>query len=80
MNDHWKCREQKENFQAIPVIIFWNFTKFQYRSDSPQVNGNLISSIANLVYELPNNLRLRILGNYEIVEKYQIWVDTLPSA
>ena len=28
MNDHWKCREQKENFQTILVIIFWNFTVF----------------------------------------------------
>ena len=35
---------------------------FQYRSDEPQVKRNLISRIANLVYELPhklpNNLRL----------------------
>ena len=37
-------------------------------------------SVANLVYELPhelpNDLRLRILGNKEISENYQIWVDT----
>ena len=37
-------------------------------------------SVANLVYELPhelpNNLRLRILGNKEISKNYQIWVDT----
>ena len=38
---------------AILVIIFWNFTIFQCRYDSPQVEQNLISSIANLVYELP---------------------------
>ena len=67
VNHHWKCREQKENFQEILIIIFWNFTIFQYRSNSPQVKGTLISSIANLVYELPNELpndfRLRILGN-----------------
>ena len=35
--------------------------------DSSQVNGNLISSVKNLVYELdhklPNNLRLWIFGN-----------------
>ena len=35
----------------------------------------MISSIANLVYELPNNLRLRILGNKEILGKSQIWVE-----
>ena len=38
----------------------------------------MISSIANLVYELPhelpNNLRLRILRNTEILGKSQIWV------
>ena len=37
-------------------------------------------SVANLVYELPhelpNDLRLRILGNKEISKNYQIWVDT----
>ena len=50
---------------TILVIIFLNFTIFQYRTDSPQVKGNLISSIANLVYELPrelqNDVRLRKL-------------------
>ena len=38
-----------------------------YRSDSSKVKGNLISSIANLLYELlhelPNDLRLKILEN-----------------
>ena len=43
--------------------------------------GNLISSIANLIYELPhellNDLRLRrILGNEEMLERSQIWMDT----
>ena len=52
---------------TILVIIFWNLTIFYYRFDSPQVKRNLISSAANLVYELPhelpNDLTLRILGN-----------------
>ena len=47
---------------------------------SAQVKRNLISSTANFVYklhhELPNDLRLRILGSYEILEKSQIWVGT----
>ena len=72
LNHHWKCREQKENFQKILVIICWNFTIFEYKSDSPQAKGNLISSIANLVYGLPNELpnNLRDLGSQEI-RKYQ---------
>ena len=40
----------------------------------------MVSSIANLVnelpQELPNDLRLRILGNKEIHGKSQIWVET----
>ena len=40
----------------------------------------MISSIANLVHELPNDLRPRILGNKEINGKSQIWVKTQPSA
>ena len=39
-----------------------------------------MSSIANLVYEFPhewpNDLRLGILGNKEILRKYQISVET----
>ena len=41
------------------------YIMFQCRSDSSQVKGNMISSIANLVYELPNDLpndlRLRMM-------------------
>ena len=43
----------------------------------------MISSIVNLVYELPHelpNLRLKKLGNTEILRKSQIWVETYPSA
>ena len=32
-----------------------------------------------MTYELPNDLRLRILGNKETLGKSQIWVDTWPS-
>ena len=39
----------------------------------------MISGIANLVYELhhklPNDLRLSILGNKEILGQSQIWVE-----
>ena len=40
----------------------------------------MMSNIANLLYELPNelpnNVRLRILENKEILGKSQIWVET----
>ena len=54
-------KKKKKNSLRTFFIIFWKFTIFPYRSDSPQVKQNLISSIANFVYvltqELPNNLR-----------------------
>ena len=59
-----KCREEKENFHTILLIILWKFTTFQQRSNYPQVNQNVVSSTVNLVYELlhelSNNIRLRI--------------------
>ena len=33
-----------------------------------------------LAHKLPNDFRLRILGNWEILEKSQIWMETKPSA
>ena len=58
--------------------------KILLRSEWPQVNWYLISSISNLVHELSHELlydfRLRILGNYKILEKCQIRVETQPSA
>ena len=65
---------------AILVIIFWNFTIFQYRSDSPQAKRNLISSMANLVYdfphELPNDLRLYEIRRYQKSVKHG-WIHSL---
>ena len=40
----------------------------------------MFSNFTNLVYELPNEVRLRILGNKEILGISQIWVKTQPSA
>ena len=58
---------------TILATIFWHFLIISLRSDSPQVKRYLISSITNWVHELPhelpNDLRLRILGNQEILEK-----------
>ena len=73
---------------TILVIIFWSFGMFSYRSDWPQVKRNVISSIGNLVYELPhelpNDVRLenkKILfwENKKSLVKSQIWVEAYPS-
>ena len=56
----------------------------QCRSDSPQVKRNLIFSITNLEYELPNELPndliLRMLENQKIYGKTHICVNSWPSA
>ena len=67
---------------AIPVIIIWYFLLIQHRSEQPQVKRYLISSITNLIHELPHELPndLRILRNQKILEKYQLRVETQPSA
>ena len=42
------------------VIIFWDIFKFAQISLSPQVKWSLIKYG---IYELPNEFKLRILGN-----------------
>ena len=73
-----------ECWSTILVIIFWHFSIIYLRSESPQVKQYLLSSITKLVHEfphkLPKDLRLRIVGNYIILEKCQMWVETQPSA
>ena len=68
----WKCKRWKKKTCTLPVIIFWNFIKFYYRFQSPQVKHNLISSITNFVYELPNelanDLRFKISLNLQILK------------
>lgn len=65
---------------TIPVLIFLHFLKISYRSESPQVKRHLISSVTNfaqeLLHKLPNDLTIRILSNWKMLEKYQIWVET----
>ena len=57
----------RQHVSTIMILIFWNFTIFQFRSDSPEVKQSLIFSIRNLIYkypdELSNDLRLSILKN-----------------
>ena len=62
------------------MVLFNNLVQL---SELPQVKRYLISSITNLVhelpYEFPNDLRLKILGNYELLEKCQMRGETQPS-
>lgn len=59
--------------QSFVDPITWNFSKFEYTLHSPQVKLNSISSIKNLIYELPDELPndLWFLGNKEILVKSQ---------
>ena len=83
-NHHCKGREEKTIFQTILIIIFWDFTMFEHKPDQPKVKRNLLTSKAKLVYklphELPNELRLTMLRNKEILVRSQLWVERLSSA
>ena len=63
--------------------MFWPFTAFQFKFRLQKVKRDLISSIINfvheLLYELPNDLGLRILRNYVILATSQKWLGTKPS-
>ena len=48
---------------TIIFIIFWDFFIFYQISLSPQAKRSAIISNKHGIYELPNDLRLRILGN-----------------
>ena len=65
LNHSQKREQQNKNFQRILWIITSNFTKFQNIFHCSQVKQNLILSLRNLIYQLPNdmpnNLRLRVL-------------------
>ena len=73
----------KVKFQTFLVRLFSYYLIIWLRSESPQLKQCLISSMANLIHELlnelPNDLRLRILGKQEILEKCQMWVNMQPN-
>ena len=47
---------------------------------SPQVKSSVIISNEHGIYELPNDLSLRILGNYEMSKKSQNFIELKPNA
>ena len=70
---------QKKNFQTILVIIFCDFLMFYQILFSPQVKGIVIISnkhgISDFSHKLPDDLRLKILGNWEILRRSQIFIE-----
>ena len=60
---------------TIMEILFWDFLSFYQIFFSPKVKQSMIISnkqgVYELPHELPNNLRLRILGNKEKLGKSQ---------
>ena len=60
----------------IMVIIFWDFLIICQTSLSPQVK----KCIYELPHKLPNIIRLKILGNWEISGKSQSFIELQPSA
>ena len=75
-NHQWQRRGKSDNISELSNVLV------QIRLT--QVKQNVISSLANLLYdlshELSNELRLRILGNQEIAGACEIWVEIQPSA
>ena len=62
-----KSYRYDKNRPTISFMIVWDFRMFNQIFFSPQVKQLVIvaykHSIYELPHELPNNLRLRILGN-----------------
>ena len=80
---NWRPEMLTKSFQAISDIINLQFSVLMWKFNLSQVKQYLISSIVNSVYkllhELPNNLRLRLLGNLGMKRKFPNWVKTHPS-
>ena len=52
-----------KDLPTISFIIFWDFSIFYQIFHSPQVKRWTIITYKHGIYELPNDLRLRILRN-----------------
>ena len=69
---------------SIMVVIFWDFLIFDQIFLSPQVKRTASISNKHAIYELPhklpNDLRLGIVGNYDISGKSQNFIELYPSA
>ena len=54
---------RKKKQQAPIIFIFWDFLMFYQIFLAPQVKRRAIITYKHGIYELPNDLKLRILGN-----------------
>ena len=70
---------QKKIFQTIMGTLFWDFLMFYNVFFSSQMKRSLIISnkhgIFGLPHDLPNDLRLRIFGNWVISDKSQNFTE-----
>ena len=48
----------------------------QVRFVTTKNKSNITNLVHKLIHEMPIDVRLRILGNSEISEKFQTWVET----
>ena len=79
-----KTYNAKENFADNYFIIFWDSLMFYQILPLPLVKRCAIITyehgIYELPHELPNDLRLRILENYEILGNCVNFIEWEPSA
>ena len=75
------------DFRTRPIIIFiifWDFLIFWQFFFSAQVKRSVVISNKRVIYEIPDKLqselRLRILGKFEISRKYQKLIQWQPCA
>ena len=80
----WRHKMQTNVFQTMLVIIYWDFLTLYQIFLSPQVKGIVNISNKHFIYnfyqELPNILRLRILGKWNMLRRSQIFIDLDSSA
>ena len=78
LTEIWTWNESPE-ITAIIFIILWDYLMFYQFFLSPQVKRCTIITCKHGIYELPqelpNDLRLRVLGNYEILGKYLRFIE-----
>ena len=72
----WKHRPlEMLNEAAIMAVIFWDFLMFDQIFFSPHVKRSLIIINTYSINELPNNSKLKIVGNSDISGKSQNFID-----
>ena len=76
LSHHWNCKEIKTKYLENIGHNILELCRLLVQINYSQIKGNLISSIANVVHKLPhwlpNDLRLRNLGNKAILGKFQL--------